>query len=91
MVRGEVIRASVLVASSHADAARVRKRFRQYRFYVSLTPNDSLSGFKVDEYVWTPLACNLPASVRLQLRGMLSGLIDAESTEEDFPDALLSW
>lgn len=87
----KAIRANVLVAPSHKEADWVKERYPQYRFHVVLTPEETLSGFVVGEQVWTPGAGNLPASVRLRLRGLLAPLIDENSVEEEFPEALWSW
>lgn len=84
------VRVNVLVATSHDDAEFVKRRIPHLRFYIVLTPDDSLSGFLIEEYLWTPAASNLPASVRLRLRGELAPLIDGESAEEEFPVTLLS-
>jgi hypothetical protein len=84
---------NVLVAESRSDADRVKSRFPQFRLHVAVTPKtDPLScgRFVVGEYVWTPRAAALPASVRLRLRGKLSPLICPESVEEEFPDTLSS-
>lgn len=87
----KTMRANVLVASTYAEADWVKKQYPLYRFHVVLTPEGTLSGFVVGEQVWTPGASNLPASVRLRLRGLLAPLIDENSVEEEFSEALLSW
>jgi len=84
------VRVNVLVATSHDDAEFVKHRIPLLRFCVVLTPDESLSGFLVEEYLWTPAASNLPASVRLRLRGKLAPLIDGQSVEKVFPVTLLS-
>lgn len=86
------IRISVMVAATRSDGDRVKSRFPQYRLHTVVTPKVPFPpGFVVGEYLWTPEASNLRASVRLSLRGMLSPYIDQESIEEEFPDTLLSW
>lgn len=84
-------RISVLVAASKLDAELVKNHFPQLRQYAVLTPVDSLPDIRVAEYVWTPSASCLAASVRMQLRGHLAPLIDDRSVEEEFPETLLSW
>lgn len=87
----KLIRANVIVAASLSDALLVKKRMPQFKFHVVLTPGESLSGFAVREYVWTPAASNLPAVMRMELRGLLAPLIDDDSIEEEFPETLLTW
>jgi hypothetical protein len=84
-------RANVIVATNHNEAEYVKNEFPQYHFHVVLTPDDTLSGFMVEEYVWTPAAKRLPASTRLRLRGLIAPLIDERSREEKFDETLLSW
>ena len=86
-----MIRANVLVVPNRDEASWIKDRYPQYLLHVVLTPDDKPSGFKVGECVWSPGARNLPASVRLALRGALAPLIDERSVDEDFPDDLLSW
>ena len=81
----------VMVAASLMDAEIVKDHFPEYHFYAVLTPGHLLSGFIVSNYVWTPDASELPASVRLQLRGMLAPLIGPDSVEEEFSSTLSSW
>lgn len=86
----KTVRANVLVVTTHREADRIKKRCPQFRFHVALTPDDTPSGFVVGEYVWSPAARNLPATVRLRIRGLLAPLIDGQSVEEEFPEALSS-
>lgn len=81
----------VMIAASLADAEIVKEHCPEYHFYAVLTPGHPVSGFIVSDYVWTPDASELPASVRLQLRGMLAPLIGPESLEEEFASTLSSW
>ena len=80
-----------MIAVSRREADTFKKDCPQFRLHVTVTPQATPSGFLVGEYVWTPKALNLPASIRLQLRGLLAPLIDEESIEEEFPDTLLYW
>jgi hypothetical protein len=80
-----------MIAVNRREADILKKEFPQFRLHITITPQSTPSGFLVGEYVWTPMALNLPASMRLQLRGLLAPLIDEESTEEEFPDTLLDW
>ncbi len=84
-------RINVLVASSDLDADFVKMHFPQFRLHAVLTPTSSLGGVKISEYIWTPDASDLPASVRMGLRGALAPLLDSRSFEEVFPSTLLSW
>lgn len=84
-------RANVMVAASKSDARILKNEYPQYRLYVVLTPADPVAGLRVGEYVWTPAARELPASVRMRLRGVLAPLIDDRSFEEEFPETLLTW
>lgn len=84
-------RASVLVAASRMDADLVLLHYPQYRGHVVLTPDRPVAGFDIDEYIWTPEASDLPASVRMKLRGVMAPLMTALSCEEEFPVTLLSW
>lgn len=87
-----MVRANVLVVPNQDEAEWVKRRYPQYRFHFVLTPTSEPTGFLVGKYVWAPSARNLPARVRLALRGLLAPLMDEKSTEEQFPqDALLSW
>lgn len=86
-----VKRMSVLVAADKLDAELVKHHFPQLRQHVVLTPAVAPSDIRVGEYVWTPSASELPATVRLRLRGQLAPLIDDRSVEEEFPETLLSW
>lgn len=84
-------RVNVIVAASDWDAELIKDGWPQFRQHRVLTPQDSLSGFSVGEYVWTPDAKKLRASQRLRLRGVLAPLLDEHSVEETFPSTLLSW
>jgi hypothetical protein len=81
----------VMVAASMMDAEIVKEHCPKYHFHAVLTPDRMLSGFTASDYVWTPEASELPASVRFRLRGMLSSLIGPDSVEEEFSPTLLSW
>lgn len=85
-----MIRSSVMVAASDQDADAVKEGYPQFRNHAVLTPPED-PRVLIDSHVWTPAAMCLSASVRLRLRGQLSGLIDEFSVEEDFPHTLLSW
>jgi hypothetical protein len=86
------MRINVLVARNHSDADRVKSRFPQYRLHVVVTPKtETCEGFVIGEYLWTPMASELPPRVRLALRGKLRPMMSCESIEEEFPDTLLSW
>ena len=84
-------RMRVMIAASEMDAEIVKDHCPKYHFHAVLTPDSTLSGFIVSDYVWTPEASELPASVRLRLRGMLSPLMGPGSSEEKFVSTLLSW
>lgn len=87
-----MVRANVLVVPNQDEAAWVKRKYPQFRFHVVVTPTDEPSGFCVGKCVWSPGALNLPARVRLSLRGLLAPLVDEKSSDEQFPqDALLSW
>lgn len=86
-----LVRARVMVASTHVEADRIKKKYPQFRYYLVVTPRTLPSGIRVGEYVWTPAAAELPARLRMEIRGALAALIDEESVEETFPDTLLSW
>ena len=86
------LRVGVIVAADTADADMVKDQFPQFRYYVTVTPRTAPpKDFVVGEYLWTPLATDLPARIRLALRGKLAPLIDEQSMEEEFPETLLSW
>lgn len=86
------LRVGVIVATDYADADHVKANYPQFRFYVTVTPRSAVpKDFVISEYVWTPLAGQLPARVRLALRGKIAHLIDEDSMEEEFPSNLLSW
>jgi hypothetical protein len=87
----KAIRANVMVAESQREAVALKRQYPQFRFHVVITPGNPSTGFKVNEYVWTPGACGLSATTRLALRGLLAPLIDEKSTEEEFPATLLIW
>jgi hypothetical protein len=84
-------RMRVMVAANAMDAEIIKDHCPEYHFHAVLTPDRMLSGFIVSDYVWTPDASELPASVRLRLRGMLSPLIGPDSVEEEFSPTLLYW
>lgn len=91
-------RVSVLVAANAADANWAMQLFPQYRCHIVLTgdqlalPRSMLvKGTKLGEYSWTLAARELPASVRLRLRGLLAPLVDDDSCEEEFIETLSSW
>ena len=67
----------------------IRRHYPQFRNHLVMTPRSVLTGVKIGEYVWTPFAQQLPARVRMKLRGLLAPLIDQSSVEEIFPDTLL--
>jgi hypothetical protein len=81
----------LLIAATQTDGARVKKKYSQFKHHLIITPQSLPSGVRVGEYVWTPRASKLPASLRMEIRGALSSLIDEESVEETFPETLLSW
>lgn len=85
-----LVRAKVMVATSHAEADRVKRKYPQFRYHLVITPRTLPTGIAVGQYVWTPSAATLPARVRLQIRGALAPLIDADSVEENFPGTLPS-
>ena len=86
------LRVGVIVATDYLDADRVKKRYPQFRFHVTVTPKTNPpKDFVIGEYVWTPNASDLPARTRLALRGKIAHLIDENSMEEEFPATLLSW
>ena len=85
------LRVNLIVAASDWDAELIKDGWPQFRHHQVVTPQKSLSGFYVGEYVWTPDAQKLRASERLRLRGVLAPLLDEHSVEEVFPSTLLSW
>ena len=86
------LRVGVIVATDYVDADHIKANYPQFRFHVTVTPRSSApKDFVISEYVWTPLASQLPARTRLALRGKLAPLIDEDSMEEEFPSNLLSW
>lgn len=80
-----LVRARVMVAATHADAERIKKKYPQFKFYLVITPRALPSGIEVGEYVWTPASRRLPARLRLQIRGSLAPLIDEDSVEQTLP------
>lgn len=84
-------RVNLVIGATKNEIALVRRSHPRFCHHLAMTPDRPLNGILVDEYVWTPTALQLPARVRLLLRGMLSPLIDEFSVEETFPDTLLSW
>ena len=84
-------RMRVMIAASEMDAEIIKEHCPEFHFHAVLTPDRVLSGFIVSDYVWTPEASELPASVRFRLRGMLSPLMGPDSLEEVFSSTLLSW
>lgn len=84
-------RVNIMIAASKMDAELVMVHYPQYRGHLVLTPDRPITGFVVGEYIWTPEASDLPASVRLRLRGVMAPMMDPLSCEEEFPQTLLSW
>lgn len=84
-------RRNVIVASSDDDAGRYVHVFPQYRRHLVLTPDRALPVCLVREYLWTIGASNLPASVRMRLRGELAPMLDEYSRHEEYPLTLSSW
>lgn len=84
-------RVNILIASSDIDAEWIQHYYPQYKNHLPVTPKTLPSCILVGEYLWTPRALQLPARVRLAIRGALSSLLDEGSIEETFPDTLLSW
>lgn len=80
-----------MIGATKHEIEAIRSYYPQFRHHLAMTPRSALSGVLVGEYVWTPIARELPGRVRMTLRGMLAPLIDTESVEECFPDTLLSW
>lgn len=85
------MRQNLIIAATKRDAQTVKEHFPQYRRYTVVTPRVLPPDVKIGEYVWTPYASELPARLRMELRGVLAPLIDEESVEEQFPITLLSW
>lgn len=81
----------MLIGTTKSEIELVRRYYPQFRAHLALTPRSTLTGIVVGEYVWTPTARQLPARVRLRLRGLLAPLIDESSTEELFPETLPDW
>lgn len=79
---------NLLIGTTKAEIELVRRHYPQLQAHVAMTPRISPSHIRVRAYVWTPTALQLPARVRLRLRGVLAGLIDESSVEESFPDTL---
>jgi hypothetical protein len=85
------VRVRLLIAATQTDGDQIRKKYRQFKYHLVITPRTLPSGIVIGEYVWTPAASALPARLRLEIRGALAPLIDGESVEETFPETLLSW
>lgn len=84
-------RYNLMVAATKNEGDNYREMYPQFRGHLVLTPRTEIPDGRVDTYVWTPDASNLPASVRLRLRGKMAPHIDEQSMEEEFPATLLSW
>lgn len=84
-------RKNVIVAASLDEAEAYRELIPHYRDHLALTPDSTVRGFLVGRWVWTPEASELPASVRMRLRGELAPMIDGGSVQDEFPVTLLSW
>jgi hypothetical protein len=81
---------NLLIAASRTEGMEIQKHFPQFRKHILLTPKSLRSGVLVGEYVWTPGALELPARLRMKIRGVLAPMIDEESVEETFPVTLLT-
>jgi len=85
-------RPNLLIAATLADAAEIRREFRQFSSWQIMTPrNGAGKGWIYGDYTWTPAAQELPARVRWDLRQRLASSIDEESEEKDFPTKVLAW
>ena len=79
-----------MIGATKNEVNMVRRYYPQFCHHVAMTPRSVPVGVLVNEYVWTPTALQLPARVRLKLRGLLAPLIDERSFEESFPETLWS-
>lgn len=85
-------RPNLLIAATTADAARVKREFRQFSSYYVMTPRSrGERGWLFGDYAWTPEAQNLPATVRWELRQRLVPATDEDSTEQPFPSQVVAW
>lgn len=85
-------RPNLLVAATIADAAKVKREFRQLSSWHVMTPrNTAERGWTYGDYIWTLEAQKLPARIRWDLRQRLIPAIDEESQEKDFPTKVLAW
>lgn len=85
-------RPNLLIAATLADAADIRREFREFSSWQIMTPrNGAGSGWLYGKICWTPQAQSLPARTRWDLRQRLRPAIDDDTDEQDFPTRVLSW
>lgn len=85
-------RPNLLVAATVADAAAIKRGFRQFSSWHVMTPRNIVGGgWLYGDYTWTPEAQRLPARIRWDLKQRLVSSIDEESEEKTFPTKVLTW
>lgn len=79
----------VMVAANLRDALAIKINYPQYFHFIVVTPKIAERAIQdnsvIMDYVWTPMAKKLRASVRMKIRGTLSRHVNEKSQEWDFP------